>query len=125
MIVGKQAVKNDLEALDKKIDSVSEMKAEQVAQIESAVISSGDLFDPKAIGVYYVSDNVSRKPVALNGWQMVARFPAQTAAWNSMFFASNGDVYSQVIHTATPVYTSKFLTTRNTITDANGFIKTA
>jgi len=137
MIVGKQSVKNDLEALDQKIDSAFEeaknINIDKVSQIETGNITSGNISDPRPTGVYRVQRTVE----GLEAFGYSAS--SSTDALGLMFdmqhpYTSNHSVqilsdWSGEITLGVKLdkvlKTHRILTRTNTIVDSNGFIKTA
>jgi len=138
MIVGKQAVKNDLEALDQKIDTKFEeaknINVDTVSQIESGRIESGGMMDDRTIGVYHFNFKVSGSDqfgitevgsYATNGCGLYMKTAGNSEYGILNFVNWSGDAYLSTLRSGVQQGVYKYLTTKNTITDANGFIKTA
>lgn len=130
MIIGKQSTLNDLgdlkTDLETKIEDAKKININEVSQIESGVITDS-INVRRPNGMYFVSGEATGIPLApaVYGWQTVTNFLDQSSAWHSVFCSANNDIVSSILHGSTVVFSATYLTTKNTITDANGFIKAA
>lgn len=139
MNIGKQSTLNDLGDLKKdletKIAAAAAIKVGEVSQIESGTITSGSVYDHRPTGVYRLSDDLlgmssfvdEQKRSESSGMMFTMKNPlVSDGSFSSNFFINyDGDmrVYGKRGSYFSGVH--RVLSTKNTITDANGFIKAA
>lgn len=137
MIIGKQSNLNDLQDLKKdleaKIAAAAAIKAVYASEIESGNLQNGDLYDDRPSGIYHFYNTMTANGQNfLDGvtgeksgmlLEMEPQFSslysvAMTVQWEGeiKFLIKKGASRSAAINV---------LTSRNTITDSNGFIKAA
>lgn len=124
-MIGSQSNLNDLLELDQKIEEVKAVKLSEAAQYSSGVVSSGGIFDDKPTGFYRVDSLVDNSAYGA-GSGVLTHIKTNDLAcqyftkWTGQIYVGLKNPTSSVLHDVFEV-----LTTKNTITDANGFIKTA
>ncbi|KZM43084.1 hypothetical protein OA92_10005 [Marinomonas sp. SBI22] len=138
MKVGKQSVKNDLEALDQKIDQkfeeAKQVNVEIVSNLANGSVSSGELMDQRPDGIYQLIgtgggsiENATQIGMeGTNETNGVGMFMSGSATSSAvmLFISWSGKTYAVSKRNGVN-YPSELLSTKNTIVDANGFIKTA
>ena len=130
LVVGKQSNLNDLSDLktdlEAKIEEAKLIKVGEVSQIEGGVITGGSIYDHRPKGIYYSTEGDSMLEVGggmtlemggaseESGVKIHVRWAGEVSVFTKFY---NG----QSIEKAE----MSLLTSKNTITDSNGFIKAA
>lgn len=137
MKIGKQSTLNDLSDLktdlEAQIEEVKAIKVGEVSQIEEGEITSGSIFDERPSGVYHVTQSVDDKPLTDTGFGMLMHLDynpnyggTDSQDYSAGFYVGWGCHMSVITRErGTEKRSALVLTTMNTITDANGFIKAA
>ena len=129
MNIGKQSTLNDMrdlkEDLEAKIAAAAAIKADQVSQIESGSIDSGSIYDTRPTGVYSVSYEVFKPALAGNVNHGKLFLMGHSNVDNVGFYVDWKGEAAVFAKMNNVVKVSTLLTSNNTITDSNGFIKAA
>ncbi len=124
MKIGNQSTLNDLKSLEQKIDENSAELNVVSLKIPSlgstSRIEEGDISSDRAIGFFNATGVVE----PLIGWKFGVTLYSSTNYTKSLFVNSDDDVFFSS-RRGNSVETIKILTEKNTIVDANGFIKQA
>lgn len=128
MEIGKQSNLNDLLALkaylETQIAAAATVQIGQVSQIESGNLLSGSIYDVRPTGVYKVAPDVSDKPAYDLAHGMML-YMYSSDLFNSSFYIDWGGSVAVSTKVGTDIRQFSLLSTKNTITDSNGFIKAA
>lgn len=137
MIIGKQSNLNDLQELkthlETKITAAAAIKAMYASEIGSGNLETGDLYDRRPNGIYHFNNAMTANGQAfLNGMtvekngMLLAMEPPFSSTYSvAMAVQWEGEVKFLINKGGSPSAAVSVLTSRNTIKDANGFIKAA
>lgn len=138
MIFGNQSTLNDLNALQQffqsEIEDAKQVNLDNISQIESGYISTGSMLQDRPIGVYHFNSDVvdsglfdisSNTSSFTNGCGLYLKNTANANYGILQFVNWAGDAFVGTKREGVVEGVYKYLTTKNTIVDSNGFIKTA
>ena len=145
MNVGNQSTLNDLKdfsetlnLLDLKIvskfEEAKQVNLGTVSRIQNGSIESGTMMQDRPIGVYHFDHNVTDSAdfglsgaasTTTYGCGLHMKLPSRSDYGILNFISWSGDAYLSTVIAGTQQGVYQYLTTKNTIVDANGFIKTA